>query len=74
MSRLISARSAAASVAIVDLLKRTILEDRYPLSPRVLTMKAVLKNLFKLGLYHGVVAIDETIGLRLKTNRPRDRI
>jgi integrase-like protein len=35
---------------------------------------AVLKNLFKLARYHGVVASDETAGLRLKTSRPRDRI
>jgi integrase len=35
---------------------------------------AVLKNLFKLARYHGVVAADETAGLRLKTSRPRDRI
>jgi hypothetical protein len=35
---------------------------------------AVLKNLFKLARYHGVVATDETAGLRLKTSRPRDRI
>jgi hypothetical protein len=35
---------------------------------------AVLKNLFKLARYHGVVVTDETAGLRLKTGRPRDRI
>jgi integrase len=35
---------------------------------------AVLKNLFKLARYYGVAATDETAGLRLKTNRPRDRI
>jgi hypothetical protein len=35
---------------------------------------AVLKNLFQLARYHGVVASDETAGLRLKTSRPRDRI
>jgi integrase len=35
---------------------------------------AVLKNLFKLARYHGVVTADETAGLRLKTSRPRDRI
>src|SRR5205814_4206503 len=35
---------------------------------------AVLKNLFKLARYHGIVATDETAGLRLKTSRPRDRI
>jgi hypothetical protein len=35
---------------------------------------AVLKNLFKLARYHGIVTTDETAGLRLKTNRPRDRV
>jgi hypothetical protein len=35
---------------------------------------AVLKNLFKLARYHGVVIADETAGLRLKTGQPRDRI
>ena len=35
---------------------------------------AVLKNLFKLARYYGVVAADETAGLRLKTSKPRDRI
>jgi hypothetical protein len=35
---------------------------------------AVLKNLFKLARYHGIVATDEAAGLRLKTSRPRDRI
>ena len=35
---------------------------------------AVLKYLFKLARYHGVVAADKAAGLRLKTSRPRDRI
>jgi hypothetical protein len=35
---------------------------------------AALKNLFKLARYHGIVTTDETAGLRLRTNRPRDRI
>lgn len=35
---------------------------------------AVLKNLFKLARYHGIVATDETADLRLKTNRSRDRV
>ena len=34
----------------------------------------MLKNLFKLARYHGVVASDETTGLRLKTSHPRDRV
>jgi integrase len=35
---------------------------------------AVLKNLFKIGRYYGLVAVDETIGLRLKMLPPRERI
>ena len=35
---------------------------------------AVLKNLFRLARYHGIVTTDEAAGLRLKTSRPRDRI
>ncbi len=35
---------------------------------------AVLKKLFALARYHGVVERDETTDLRLKTSRPRDRI
>src|SRR5258705_8804954 len=32
-------------LGLVDLLKRTIDEDRYPLSPRILTFKAILAKL-----------------------------
>jgi hypothetical protein len=35
---------------------------------------AVLKNLFGIARYYGIVDTDEAAGLRLKTNRPRDRI
>ena len=35
---------------------------------------AILKYLFKLARYHGVVAADKAAGPRLKTSRPRDRI
>jgi len=35
---------------------------------------AVLKNLFGIARYHGVVAIDEAAGLGLETTPPRDRI
>jgi hypothetical protein len=35
---------------------------------------AVLKNLFGIARYYGIVAIDEAAGLRLKTNKPRDRV
>jgi integrase len=35
---------------------------------------AVLKNLFRLARYRGVVIADETAGLRLRTRKPRDRV
>jgi integrase len=35
---------------------------------------AVLKNLFGIARYHGIIATDETTGLRLKMNQPRTRI
>jgi integrase len=35
---------------------------------------AVLKNLFKIARYRGLVATDETVGLRLRTSKPRDRV
>lgn len=35
---------------------------------------AVLQNLYKLAQYHGIVATNEAARLRLKTNKPRDRI
>jgi hypothetical protein len=35
---------------------------------------AVLKRLFRIARYYGIIATDETIGLRLKTSAPRDRI
>lgn len=34
----------------------------------------MLKNLFGIARYYGIVVTDEAAGLRLKTNRPRDRI
>jgi len=54
--------------AVVDFI------ESYPKAHQRRQSAAVLKNLFKLARYHGVVAMDETAGLRLKTNRPRDRI
>jgi integrase len=48
--------------------------ETYPKPHQRRQAAAVLKNLFKLARYHGIVAADETAGLRLKTNRPRDRI
>jgi integrase len=35
---------------------------------------SVLKNLFGIGRYYGLVDIDQTSGLRLKGSKPRDRI
>jgi integrase len=34
----------------------------------------VLKNLFQLARYYGIVAVDEAVGLRLGTSKPRERI
>lgn len=46
----------------------------YPKPHQRRQVATVLKNLFKLARYHGIVTTDETIGLRLKANAPRDRI
>src|SRR5438270_14035912 len=54
--------------AVVDLI------ESYPKAFQRRQVASVLKNLFKLARYHGVVTIDETVGLRLKTSQPRDRI
>jgi hypothetical protein len=54
--------------AVVDFI------EGYPKAFQRRQSAAVLKNLFKLARYHGVVATDETAELRLKTSRPRDRI
>jgi hypothetical protein len=35
---------------------------------------AVLKNLFGIARYHGIVNTDEAAGLRVRTTKPRDRI
>src|SRR6516225_5367021 len=54
--------------AVVDFI------ESYPKAFQRRQAVTVLKNLFKLARYHGVVTIDETSGLRLKTSRPRDRV
>jgi len=54
--------------AVVDFI------ETYEKSHQRRQVAAVLKNLFKLARYHGIVATDETAGLRLKTNRPRDTV
>ena len=48
--------------------------ETYPKPHQRRQAAAVLKNLFKLAGYHGIVATDETADLRLKTNRSRDRV
>jgi integrase len=53
--------------AVVDFI------ESYP-QPQRRKASAVLKNLFKIARYYGIVTADETVGLRLKTNRPRTRI
>ena len=39
------ALSDTETTALIDLLKRAIVEDRYPLSPRVLTLVGILGKL-----------------------------
>jgi integrase len=34
----------------------------------------VLKNLFRIAQYRGLIASDPTVGLRLKSSKPRDRV
>jgi hypothetical protein len=54
--------------AVVDFI------ESYETRPQRRKATAVLKNLFKIARYHGIVTTDETAGLRNKMNRPRDRI
>ena len=54
--------------AVVDFI------ETYPRPPQRRKAAAVLKNLFKIARYYGIVATDETGGLRLKASKPRDRI
>jgi hypothetical protein len=54
--------------AVVDFI------ESYPKAFQRRQSAAVLKNLFKLARYYGVVSTDEAAGLRLKTTRPRDRV
>jgi integrase len=48
--------------------------ETYPKRHQRRQAAAVLKNLFGIARYYGIVVSDEASGLRLKTNRPRDRI
>ncbi len=54
--------------AVVDFI------ETYPKAHQRRQAAAVLKNLFALARYYGVVDSDAAAGLRLKTSKPRDRI
>jgi Phage integrase family len=54
--------------AVVDFIQS------YPKAHQRRQAAAVLKNLFRLARYHGVVETDTAAALRLKTSKPRDRI
>jgi integrase len=48
--------------------------ETYSKTSQRLKAASVLKNLFGIARYYGIVENDQTIGLRLKTSSPRDRI
>lgn len=48
--------------------------ESYPKPHQRRQAAAVLKNLFKLARYRGLVTVDETVGLRLRATKPRDRV
>jgi hypothetical protein len=48
--------------------------ETYPKAHQRRQAAAVLKNLFGVARYYGIVTTEEAAGLRLKTSRPRDRI
>jgi integrase len=48
--------------------------DTFPARHQRRQCAAVLKALFRLTRYHGLVMIDQAAGLRLKTTAPRERI
>ena len=48
--------------------------DTFPARHQRRQCAAVLKALFRLARYHGLVMIDQAAGLRLKTTAPRERI
>jgi integrase len=54
--------------AIVDFI------ETYPKVHQRRQAAAVLKNLFQLARYYGLVETDAAAGLRLRTSKPRDRI
>jgi integrase len=54
--------------AVVDFI------ETYPKRHQRRQAAAVLKNLFGIARYYGIVTTDEAAGLRLKTSPPRDRI
>jgi hypothetical protein len=48
--------------------------DSYAKTHQRRTVATVLKNLFAVARYHGIVATNEAAALRLEMSRPRDRI
>jgi integrase len=48
--------------------------DSYPKTHQRRTVATVLKNLFAVARYHGIVSNNEATALRLEMSRPRDRI
>src|SRR5262249_936735 len=54
--------------AVVDFI------ETYPKRHQRRQAAAVLKSLFGIARYYGIVTTDEAAGLRLRTGRPRERI
>ena len=54
--------------AVVDFI------ETYPKTHQRRQAAAVLKNLFQLARYYGLVETDAAAGLRLQTSKPRDRV
>jgi integrase len=54
--------------AVVDFI------ESYETTSQRHTAVTALKNLFKVARYHGLVAVDETTALGIKSSRPRERI
>ena len=65
-----------SSLPFASFTRRAVVDfiETYPRPPQRRKASAVLKNLFKIARYYGIVATDETAGLRLKASKPRDRI
>jgi len=48
--------------------------ESYPKAHQRRQAAAVLKNLFAIARYHGIVTTDDAAGLQLETTQPRDRV